>query len=211
MGEELDDVAELTSLPAMQGFLERMKSQAGRVVAREIKVFVDDPDGGGDYGALDNLGRTKLQQLCYDFQAACAKASREDEVNTLHWRVLARATQQPTLLTGVTETPPACPDASASEQRPRPCTAPRAHHPTSRILVESRYWSIARPTDFCYGDCVCGCEKQSLPLSVLNWQQYVLRREEQEYDMPDDEVKYEAAGVNRFRSSWHDIHLLQCF
>ena len=29
--------------------------------------------------------------------------------------------------------------------------------------------------------------------------------------MPDDEVKYEAAGINRFRSSWYDIHLLQSF
>lgn len=66
MGEELDDVAELTSLPAMQGFLERMKSQAGRVVANEIKAFVDESDGGGGYGAFDNLGRTKLRQLCND-------------------------------------------------------------------------------------------------------------------------------------------------
>ena len=65
--EQQDDVAELTSLPALQGLLERMESQAGRVVANEIKAFVEDSDGGGGYGALDNLGRTKLRKLCKRF------------------------------------------------------------------------------------------------------------------------------------------------
>ena len=75
----------------------------------------------------------------------------------------------------------------------------------------STYWSIARPTDFCYVDCVWGLEKQPVPLSVLDWQQLVLRREEQVYDMPDDEVKYVVVGVSRFRISWYNINLLQFF
>ena len=156
--EQQDDVAELTSLPALQGLLERMESQAGRVVANEIKAFVEDSDGGGGYGALDNLGRSKLRKLCNDFHAACTKASREDEVNALHWRVQALATQQPTLLAGGdSTTPTTCPDASVPTERPQRLAQLRV--PTTRQAEtwwNPRYWSIARPTDFCYGDCVWG-------------------------------------------------------
>ena len=211
--EQQDDVAELTSLPALQGLLQRMESQAGRVVANEIKAYVQESEGGGGYGALDNLGRARLRKLCDEFHAACAKASREDEVNALHWRVQALATQQPTLATGGDSTAPtACPDASSQTQRPQRLAQLRV--PTTRQAEtwwNPRYWSIARPTDFCYGDCVWGLEKQPFPLSVSDWQHNAFRREEQEYDMPGDEVKYEAAGVNRFRGSWYDLHLMHSF
>ena len=36
--EQMDDVSELTSLPSLQGLLERMESQAGRVVANELSA-----------------------------------------------------------------------------------------------------------------------------------------------------------------------------
>ena len=60
------------------------------------------------------------------------------------------------------------------------------------------FWSIARPTDFAYGDFVLGLDCQPVWLSVIDWQTNVMRREELEYDMPDDEDKYVAAPINRF-------------
>ena len=77
-----DEVAELTSLPALQGLLERMESQAGRVVANEY----------GGYGAMDEMGRNKLRQVCQDFHKRCARVSQDDEVAALHWRIQALAT-----------------------------------------------------------------------------------------------------------------------
>ena len=157
--EQQDDIAELPSLPALQGLLERMKSQAGRVVANEIKAFVAETDGGGGYGALDILGRAKLRKLSGDFHAACAKASREDEVNALHWRVQALVTQQPTLLIGGgSSAPTACLDTT---DRPRRLAQVRVR--TTRQAEtwwNPRYWFIARPTDFCYGDCVWGSKNR---------------------------------------------------
>ena len=73
------------------------------------------------------------------------------------------------------------------------------------------YWSIARPTDFCYGDCVWGLENQPVYLSVVEWIQLLYRREELEYSMPGDKEPYVASPVNRFRSSWYDIHLSSSF
>ena len=35
------------------------------------------------------------------------------------------------------------------------------------------YWSMARPTDFSYGDCVWGLESQPVPLSVIEWERKV--------------------------------------
>ena len=46
-----DEVAELTSLPALQGLLERMESQAGRVVANELMAIAEC----GGYGAMGKL------------------------------------------------------------------------------------------------------------------------------------------------------------
>ena len=54
-----DEVAEMTSLPAMQGMLERMESMAGRIVANEL-MAVAETDG---YGALDEVGRERLRKI----------------------------------------------------------------------------------------------------------------------------------------------------
>ena len=51
---------ECSALPALQGILERAESQAGRVVANELMAVVED----GGYGALDQLGRKRLRELC---------------------------------------------------------------------------------------------------------------------------------------------------
>ena len=48
------------------------------------------------------------------------------------------------------------------------------------------FWSIARPTDFVYGDCAWGLECAPVWLSVSDWLTNVVRREELEYDMIDD-------------------------
>ena len=95
------------------------------------------------------------------------------------------------------------------------------HHGNARLLVHTsrkaetwwnpEYWSIARPTDFCFGDCVWGLENQPVPLSVVDWMTVLYRREELEYSLPDDEEPYKAAPINRFRTSWYDIHLTSSF
>ena len=53
--DDHDEVAEVTSLPALQGMLERMESMAGRIVANEL-MAVAESDG---YGAQDEFGRKK--------------------------------------------------------------------------------------------------------------------------------------------------------
>ena len=56
LDENHDEIAEMTSLPVLQGLLERMESMAGRVVAHELMALVES----GEYGAQDELGREKL-------------------------------------------------------------------------------------------------------------------------------------------------------
>ena len=90
-------------------------------------------------------------------------------------------------------------------------------------MFSPKYWPIARPTDFCYGDCAWGIGQRppsggdepqkearhcfSVPQFIKN----LLTREEMEYDVPGDEEKFVASPINRFRSSWYDVHLLHSF
>ena len=86
----------------------------------------------------------------------------------------------------------------------------RLHVPTTRNAEtwwNPAFWSIARPTDFCYGDCVWGLENQPAPLTIAEWIDLIFRREEMEYQVPGDDEHYHAAPVNRFRGSWYDLHL----
>ena len=76
---------------------------------------------------------------------------------------------------------------------------------------DPRYWSAARPTDFCYGDCAWGLPDQPHHLSVIEWINTLLRREELEYTLPGETEPYEAAKVNRFRCSWQVLHLFHSF
>ena len=85
-----DEVAEMTSLPVLQGMLERMESMAGRIVANEL-MAVAEKDG---YGALDEIGRERLRKICEEFHRTCVKVNREQELENLHWRVQAIATEQ---------------------------------------------------------------------------------------------------------------------
>ena len=55
--DQLEDVSELTSIPSLQGLLERMESQAGRVVANELSAALTD----GECHQLDELGRERLR------------------------------------------------------------------------------------------------------------------------------------------------------
>ena len=64
-----DETAEITSLPALQGLLERMESMAGRVVANELMALVES----GEYGAKDDLGREKLKRLSKEFHYVCVQ------------------------------------------------------------------------------------------------------------------------------------------
>ena len=206
LDEEQDETAELTSLPALQGLLERMESQAGRVVANELLAVVEE----GGYGALDDMGRGRLRQLCVDFHNKCMRISKEEEIAELLWRVQALARKpteddmaHPTSGNGST-------DAAESESKP-PATLKVPTTRRAETWWNPAYWSIARPTDFCYGDFVWGLETQPVPLSVVEWIQIMYRREELEYSMPDDEEPYQAAPINRFRCSWYDIHLSSSF
>jgi hypothetical protein len=88
--ENHDEVAEMTSLPALQGMLERMESMAGRIVANEV-MAVAETDG---YGALDEVGRDRLRKICQEFQQTCAKVNRDQKIENLHWRVQAIASGQ---------------------------------------------------------------------------------------------------------------------
>jgi len=63
-------------LSAMQHLLERMESQAGRVVANDIMSLCEEGDG-----RLGDLGRERLRKTCIDFHSQCAKVSRSIEAD----------------------------------------------------------------------------------------------------------------------------------
>jgi hypothetical protein len=88
---QLEGVAEISSLTALQRVSERMESQAGRLVSSELLAVLDDRS----YGGLDELVRERLRSLCKDFHRQCVKFSREDEISAIHWRVqsLAQGTE----------------------------------------------------------------------------------------------------------------------
>ena len=101
------------------------------------------------------------------------------------------------------------------EHRPDPALSKaQLRVPTTRTLLSwwnPKYWSSARPTEFCYGDCVWGLESQPVPLTVVEWINVLLRREELEYTLPGEDTPYEAAKINRFRLVWQVLHLLHSF
>ena len=233
--DQLEDVSELTSLPALQGMLERMESQAGRVIANEMMSQIED---GNDVLQLDEIGRERLRNLCREFHKCCRKTSPGEDIFKLHQRVQALATNNCHVEDTSDAPAPSAPDmavdsAAAADVPPEMSKASatdaqrkaRLRVPTSR-KAESwwnpKYWPIARPTDFCYGDCVWGIG-QSPPhgdgpekeaqycFSVTDFIKNLFTREEMEYDLPDDEEKYVARPISRFRSSWYDVHLLHSF
>ena len=77
--EDNADVAEMTVMPSMQRLLERMESQAGRVVANELLAMAAE----NGYGAEDELGRSRLGSLSREFHALCQKFSPEEEAQEL--------------------------------------------------------------------------------------------------------------------------------
>ena len=65
--DQLDDFAEVTSILALQGILERMECQAGRVVANELSIIIE----GASYTRIDDVGRCRLKRLCEEFHSFC--------------------------------------------------------------------------------------------------------------------------------------------
>ena len=191
--DDHDEIAEMTSLPTLQGLLERMESMAGRIVANEL-MAVAEAEG---YGALDDVGRERLRKICQEFHQACRKVNREQEVENLHWRVQAIANGQD-YGTDVTEADPVNADPKACpEDQAAPLTASDSRRPAQLRVPTSRkacswwkpdFWSIARPTDFCYGDCVWGFfELQPISLTIREWINMLWRKEEAEYDVIEGE------------------------
>ena len=67
---------EMSKIPALQGLLERLESQAGRVVANELHARTESEEDG----VQDEVGRQRLQLLCKDFHQHCTQLSREEEL-----------------------------------------------------------------------------------------------------------------------------------
>ncbi|CAK0838914.1 unnamed protein product [Prorocentrum cordatum] len=234
--DHMDDVSELTSLPALQGMLERMENQAGRVVANELMSRLEEQGGEDRALPLDEIGRHRLRALCQEFHARCQKISPGEDIAKLHWRVQALETNNCQAEEGAADLArPAGVAGTPAEDDPRSLQGPpgpngqrkaRLRLPTSR-KAESwwnpKYWSTARPTDFCYEDCAWGLgqlppdgdedpQKQKegrLCFSVAHFINSFHTREEMEYDVSADEEK--SRPISRFRSSRYDVHLLSSF
>ena len=133
---------------------------------------------------MDEVGRERLRNICQEFHQTCAKVNRERELETLHWRVQALAHGQ-----NPESAPPTC-DADSSTGCPANeggSVAEAAHSANNvhtqkaaqlRVPMSKRacswwrpeFWSIARPTDFCYGDCVWGFfDSQPVMLTIPEW------------------------------------------
>ena len=126
LDENLDEAMEFSKLPALQGLLERMEAQAGRVVANELKALVVE----GGAAALDELGRERLEKLCTEFHTSCARANREEELLALQWRVQALATNQPELTRDPDDPVMAAPSGPPAEGVP-----PTGETPTRKVVI----------------------------------------------------------------------------
>ena len=148
---------------------------AGRVVANELMALVES----GEYGAKDELGREKLKRLSEEFHQVCSKVNRDEELENLHWRVQALATgQKYTADTGSADHDTTTPAASCTDTVTLPSDPSAKRHAQLRVPSSTRaeswwspdFWSIARPTDFCYGDCVWGFfGLQPVTLAIHEW------------------------------------------
>ena len=150
------------------------------------------------------------------------KKSPEADAQHLLWRVQAIATGcAPSVDAVAPDGPsdPTTPDkavvaAQGVDSCPPTKRPPQLRVPTTRQAYtwwDPKYWSIARPTDFCYGDAAWGLANQPVPLSPIEWISALLRREELEYTLPEDSEVYAAAKINRFRCSWQVLHILHSF
>ncbi|CAK0841403.1 unnamed protein product, partial [Prorocentrum cordatum] len=214
--DHMDDVSELTSLPALQGMLERMESQAGRVVANELMSRLEDQGGDDRALQLDEIGRCRLRDLCQEFHARCRKISPGEDMAKLHWRVQALETNNCQAEEGAGDLARSAGVAGTpAEDDPRSLQGPPGPDGQRK----------ARPTDFCYRDCAWGLgqlppdgdedpqrqKEARLCFSVAHFIKNLLTREEMEYDVPSDEEKHVARPISRFRSCWYDAHLLCSF
>ena len=139
-----------------QGLLERMESQAGRVIATELSAILSE----GGCQRLDEVGRERLRILCQDFHTQCRRISPGEEVRKLHARIQALEAND----CHTAGDAGGQPQMGARREPEQPALREaRLRAPTDR-RAESwwnpRYWSIARPTDFCYGDCAWGIGQQ---------------------------------------------------
>ena len=67
---QLEGVAEISSLTALQRVSERMESEAGLFISGEILAVLDDRS----LCRLDDLGRERLRSLCTEFHRLCVKS-----------------------------------------------------------------------------------------------------------------------------------------
>ena len=160
--------------------------------------------------------------------------SPDEEVAKLHSRIQALETNDCYTAGDAAGQTRLARDEGAPVDDPRPMQGLSEHPPSreARLRVPTskraeswwnpRYWSIARPTDFCYGDRAWGIgaspphgdgpqKEETHCFSVGEFIKNVFTREEMEYDVPGDKEKYVATATNRFRDTWYDVHLLHSF
>ena len=146
--------------------------------------------------------------------------SREEEIKDLEWRVQQLAGPTARAQPAEDAQTPSADDVRPTQGLPNPSPATNAARPEQLRVPTTRkaeswwspaYWSIARPTDFCYGDCAWGMKDQPVFLSVVEWERNIFRREELEYTLPDEIEPYVATVTSRFRDSWYILHLLSSF
>ena len=117
----------------LQALLERMENQAGRVVSNELAALAcyEDQRGSAEYGAMDEVGRTRLLSLARTFHEQCTRLSREDELLALQWRVQSMEEKRYNP-PSVAEAPAASEaDAARESLRPAQLRVPTASSPPS--------------------------------------------------------------------------------
>ena len=152
LDENLEEAMESSKLPTLQILLERMENQAGRVLANELSARTEE----GDYDGRDDVGRNHLRWVCQEFHTACAKINREDELKNLEWKIQCMETNKyvaPLSDTSTSQASPShpstvcCTDASTTHRK---ATLRVPTNTTPLSWWDPKYWSLARPTEFCY-------------------------------------------------------------
>ena len=79
-------------------------------------------------------------------------------------------------------------------------------------IFDHSVWTKMDPVCFWYNDCVWGHPSRPVPLAMAEHHDMCKRKEELEYSMPEEVANndiYKAPPVNRFRTNYKVLHMMQ--
>ena len=181
--------------------LEEAVALGDRIRAQELHARI-----AGSQHLQDELQREKLLQICVEVKQNAKKLSlqaQQDNFERLCAKILRNESTH----------------APGEDAPSHETLSPRLVVPTRRqalSLFDHEVWTKMSPVCFWYGDACWGHPRRPLPLSVAEFVEMLLRREELDYRTPSEiaaNVVRKLPGENRFRldCNYPVLHVLRTF